>query len=142
MADNARSDALCRAIATCIHPDDGAIKVLGDLFTDDATVWSPNLMASGLADIAESVAAHESAFTDVEITFDSVDVFGNKGVAEFRVSAKFTGPFVIDEEQTIEPNGQTLLLGAAAVADFDGGKIEALRAYFDDATLLEQMVAG
>ena len=42
----------------------------------------------------------------------------------------------------IEPNGQKLLLGAAAIADFEGGKIKALRAYFDDATLLEQMVAA
>jgi len=29
-----------------------------------------------------------------------------------------------------------------AVADFEGGKIKALRAYFDDATLLEQMLVA
>jgi len=33
----------------------------------------------------------------------------------------------------IEPNGKRLLLGAAAVADFKGDKIRAVRAYFDDA---------
>jgi hypothetical protein len=42
----------------------------------------------------------------------------------------------------IEPRGQRLLLGAAAVADFEGGKIKALRAYFDDSVLLEQMLAA
>ena len=44
------------------------------------------------------------------------------------------GPFVIDEAAVIDPNGRQLLLGAAAVADFEGDKIKALRAYFDDAT--------
>ena len=58
------------------------------------------------------------------------------------MAATFSGPFVIDEEVVIEPNGQPLLLGAAAVADFEGDKIAAVRAYFDDATLLEQMLAG
>ncbi len=55
-------------------------------------------------------------------------------------SATFSGPFVIDETTVIEPNGKQLLLGIAAVADFDGDKINALRAYFDDASLLEQML--
>jgi hypothetical protein len=40
----------------------------------------------------------------------------------------------------IEPNGREILLGAAAIADFDGDRIKALRAYFDDASLLEQML--
>ena len=47
---------------------------------------------------------------------------------------------MLDEEVVIDPNGQQLLLGAAAVADFEGDKIKALRAYFDDASLLEQML--
>ena len=83
----------------------------------------------------------ESAFSDVDIQVDSLDVFGNRGLAEFRVAATFTGPFVIDEEVPVEPNGHQLVLGAAVVADFDGDKIKAVRAYFDDASLLEQMLA-
>ena len=54
--------------------------------------------------------------------------------------ATFTGPFTVDTETVIEPNGQQLTLGAAVVGDFEGDKIKALRGYFDDASLLEQMV--
>jgi len=61
-------------------------------------------------------------------------------LAEFRVTGTFSGPFVIEEAAVIEPNGKRLLLGAAAVADFKGDKIKAVRAYFDDASLLEQML--
>jgi hypothetical protein len=131
-----------RAIETCIQPDDDAIAKLSELFHGDVTVWSPNLLAVGLADLAENLAFREMAFSDVDIQIDALDVFANKAFAEFRVAATFSGPFVIGKETAIEPNGQRLLLGAAAIADFEGGKIKALRAYFDDTTLLEQMLAA
>ena len=137
-----RGAILRRAIETCIQPDDGAITKLGELFHDDVTVWSPNLLAIGLADLAENLAFRELAFSDVDVQIDALHVFAGKGFAEFRVTATFSGPFVIGKEVAIEPNGQKILLGAAAIADFEAGKIKALRAYFDDATLLEQMVAA
>jgi hypothetical protein len=142
MTGTSRHAILRRAIETCIHPDDDAIAKLGELFHDDVTVWSPNLLALGLADLAENLAFREMAFSDVDIQMDALDVFANKGFAEFRVAATFSGPFVIGKETAIEPNGQRLLLGAAVIADFEGGKIKALRAYFDDTTLLEQMLAA
>ena len=140
MAEHPRGAVLRRAIETCISPDDDTIAKLGELFNDNATVWSPNVLAAGLADLAETLAFREGAFSDVDITFDSLDIFGSRGLAEFRVAATFSGPFVIDETTVIEPNGNQLVLGIAAVADFDGDKINALRAYFDDSSLLEQML--
>jgi ketosteroid isomerase-like protein len=142
MTRTSRGAILRRAIETCIHPDDDAIARLGELFNDDVTVWSPNLFAVGLTDLAENLAGREMAFSDVDIQVDALDVFANKGFAEFRVTATFSGPFVIGKEEVIEPNGHKLLLGAAVIADFEEGKIKALRAYFDDATLLEQMLAA
>ncbi len=139
MPEHPRGAVLRRAITTCISPDDGALAALGELFADDATVWSPNMLADGIAALAEMLDSREAAFSDVVIEFDTLDVFGNRGLAEFRIVAKFTGPFVIDDGIVIEPNGRDVLLGAAAVADFEGEKISALRAYFDDTSLLEQM---
>ena len=140
MAEHPRGAVLRRAIETCILPDDDTVARLGELFTDNATVWSPNVLAVGLADLSEVLAIREGSFSDVDIKFDSLDMFGSRGLAEFRVAATFSGPFVIDETAVIEPNGKQLVLGMAAVADFDGDKINALRAYFDDASLLEQML--
>jgi hypothetical protein len=140
MTGTSRGAILRRAIETCIQPDDDAIAKLGELFHDEVTVWSPNLLAVGLADLAKNLEFRENAFSDVDIQIDGLDVFANKGFAEFRVAATFSGPFMIGKETVIEPRGQRLLLGAAAVAEFEGGKIKALRAYFDDSTLLEQML--
>jgi hypothetical protein len=140
MAETTRGAALRRAIETCIRPDDDAVAGLGEVFTDGVTVWSPNLLVEGVAELAESLGFREGAFSDVDVQVDGLDVFGNKGLVEFRVSATFSGPFVVDDDVVVEPNGNRLLLGAAAVADFEGDKIKALRAYFDDASLLEQML--
>ena len=123
MTETSRGAILRRAIETCIHPDDDAIANLGELFNDDVAVWSPNMLAVGLGDLAENLAFRENAFSDVDIQIDALDVFANKGFAEFRVAATFSGPFVIGKEAAIEPNGHRLLLGAAAIADFEGGKI-------------------
>jgi hypothetical protein len=140
MAEHPRGAVLRRAIEVFITPDDDAIKRLGELFTDEVTVWTPNLLAVGLVDLAENLIYREWAFSDVALRFDTLDIFGSRGLAEFRIAATFSGPFVIEEATVIEPNGKQLLLGAAAVADFAGHKIKAVRAYFDDASLLEQML--
>jgi len=141
MSEHSRGDTLRRAVEVCIRPDEGSITQLDELFTEDATVWSPNLLTMSRAELASALRFREEAFSDVIIEFDGIDVFGGKGFVEFRVSANFTGPFVIDEEVAIEPNGRRLVLGAAAVAEFASGKIRALRGYFDDSALLEQMLA-
>ena len=141
MTQTSHGATLRRAVETCIRPDDAAIAGLGELFTDDAVVWSPNLLTTSRAELADALTFRTDALTNVSIQFDGVDVFGGKGFVELRVSADFTGPFVIDEEVTIEPNGRRLELGLAAVAEFESGKIRALRAYFDDSVLLEQMIA-
>jgi hypothetical protein len=142
MTEHPRGAVLRRAITTCISPDDNTIASLDDLFTDGTVVWSPNMLTVGRSELAKALTVRESSFSDVDIQIDSLDIFGSRGLAEFRVVANFTGPFALDDETIIEPNGQQLLLGAAVVADFDGNKIAALRGYFDDASLLEQMLDG
>lgn len=140
MAENPRRDVLTRAIVMCIAPDDDALATIGDVFTEAVTVWSPNMLATSLAELTDALADREDAFSDVAIEIDAIDLVGEKGFVEFRVLASFTGPFVIGDDVIIEPNGERILLGAAAVAEFDGDRIKALRGYFDDASLLEQMI--
>ena len=48
MAEHPRGAVLRRAIETCLSPDDDTTVKLGELFTDNATVWSPNVLAVGL----------------------------------------------------------------------------------------------
>lgn len=138
MAD--RAETLRRALEAGATGD---VADLSELFTDDVSGWGPHMLVSSLDELKETLAAREDALSDVNIEINSLDVFGNKGFVEYRINAVFSGPFVLDEETTIEPTGDKILLGAALVADFsDDGKISAFRNYFDDAALLEQMVVA
>jgi len=139
MAKNGRSQVLQQALEACIVGD---VEPLPKLFTDDVSGWGPHMLVSSLDELKETVAGREDALSDVGIQIDSLDVFGNKGFVEYRINAVFSGPFVLDEDTVIEPTGDKILLGAALVAEFDGDKISAFRNYFDDASLLEQMVVA
>jgi SnoaL-like domain len=137
MAPNGRGQVLERALNACIT---GEVDALPELFTENVSGWSPNMLVSSLAELSEVVAERDGSLSDVSVQIDALDVFGNKGFAEYRLSGVFSGPFVIDEETVIEPNGREILLGAALVVEFDGDKISAFRNYFDDVTLMVQMV--
>jgi len=139
MAENSRAETLRRALEAGVTGDAGA---LPELFTADVSGWGPHMLVSSLDELKETLSAREDALSDVQIEINSLDVFGNKGFVEYRINAVFSGPFVLDENTTIEPTGGKILLGAAFVAEFSGDKISAFRNYFDDAALLEQMVVA
>jgi len=139
MTENDRRRVLGRALEACIL---GEVDALPELFTDQVSGWSPNMLVTSIDELAETVADRDDALSEVTLQIDALDVFGNKGFVEYRVNATFSGPFVIRGDTVIEPNGREILLGAALVAEFTGDKISAFRNYFDDATLLEQMLAA
>ncbi len=139
MAENERAQVLRRALEACVL---GEVDALPELFTNEVSGWSPNLLVGSLEELTEAVGYREDAVSDLSIEVDAVDVFGNKGFMEYRLSARFSGPFAIDENTVIEPNGRKLLIGAAMVAEFNGNKVSAFRNYFDDGALMEQMLAA
>ena len=137
MARNGRAGVLERALEACLN---GEVDALPELFTEDVSGWSPNMLVASRGELAEVVAERDESLSDVSVKIDALDVVGNKGYAEYRLNAVFSGPFVVDEDTVIEPNGRELLLGAAFVAEFSGDTISAFRNYFDNAALLEQML--
>jgi predicted ester cyclase len=119
----------------------GDVENLAEYFTEDVVGWSPNLSVSSLAELREAYSEREDAFSDIEFEFDAVETPGDRVIAEWRVAGVHTGPFVIDEDLTIEATGHHLVLAGATFAEFRGDKIAVFRSYFDDAALLEQMLA-
>ena len=118
----------------------GDVGVFPELFTDDVIGWSPIQLTDGLDALVAEFTDFETALTDVTVQIDAVDgLGGNKALAEYRVTGQFTAPFVMDDA-VLEPNGRTVVVGAAMVAEFEDGRIKAYRNYFDDMTLLEQLL--
>jgi hypothetical protein len=137
MTQDGRAGVLERALAACVA---GETDMLPELFTDDVSGWSPNLLVESLAELAEAVKGRDESLSDVSILVHGVDVVGNRAYAEYILSGVFSGPLTVSDDLVIEPNGREILLGGAIAADFAGDKISAFRNYFDDFTLLVQML--
>jgi len=128
-------------LSSALKAEIGAASVeLKTLFTDDVVGWSPYVALSGLAALAELAALREAAFSNVMITFRGLDEVGNKAFAEWLVEADHTGPLVLSEDTALEASGRHVQLAGVTVADFREGKIRSFRTYFDDLSLIEQIV--
>jgi hypothetical protein len=114
----------------------------GTLFTDDVVGWSPYATVSGLAGLAELSALRDVAFSNVVIMFRGLDEVGNKAFAEWVIEADHTGPLVLDEDAALDATGRHVELAGVTVADFRDGKIRSYRTYFDDLSLIEQVVGA
>jgi hypothetical protein len=114
----------------------------GTLFTDDVVGWSPSASVSGLAELAELAALRELAFSNVAIMVRGLDEVGNRAFAEWLVEGDHTGPLVLGDDAVLEATGRRVQLAGATVADFRDGKIRSFRTYFDDASLIEQIVGA
>ena len=112
----------------------------GSLFTEDVVGWSPYASVTGLAGVAELAALRETAFSNVVIMVRGLDEVGNRAYAEWVVEADHSGPLVLSEDAVVDPTGRRIELAGATVADFRDGKIRSYRTYFDDISLIEQLV--
>jgi hypothetical protein len=134
-----RKDTLARALEAEVG---GETVDPGTLFTDDVVGWSPYANVSGLTALSALEAIHQLAFSNVVILMRGLDEVGNKAFAEWVIEADHTGPYILSEESVIEATGRRIQLAGATVADFRDGKIRSFRSYFDDMTLIEQLLGA
>ena len=134
-----RRDVLSKALEAEVG---GAPADLGTLFTDDVVGWSPYATVSGLEALAGLAALREDAFSNVVIMFRAVDEVGNKAFAEWLIEADHTGPLVLGDDAVVEATGRHVQLPGVTVADFREGRIRSYRTYFDDLSMIEQIVGA
>jgi ketosteroid isomerase-like protein len=132
-----RKDVLLKALEVDVG---NATVDLDTLFTDDVVGWSPYAAISGLAGFADLATLRETAFSNVVILLRGLDEVGNKAFAEWVIEADHTGPMVVSTDTVLEPTGRHVKLAGVTVAEFRGGKIRSYRTYFDDISLIEQLV--
>lgn len=132
-----RKDVLLKALEAEVG---GASVDPGTLFTDDVVGWSPLTTVSGLTALADLAALHDVAFSNAIIMFRGLDEVGNKAFAEWVVEADHTGPLVLAEDAVLEATGRRVQMAGVTVADFREDKIRSFRTYFDDVSVIEQLV--
>jgi ketosteroid isomerase-like protein len=137
------SDSRKAVMVKALEAEVGSDSVdLGTLFTEDVVGWSPYASVSGLTALAELSTLRDIAFSNVVILLRSVDEVGNRVYAEWLIEADHTGPLVLDDDVVVEPTGRHVQLAGVSVADFREGKIRSYRTYFDDLSMIEQIVGA
>jgi ketosteroid isomerase-like protein len=132
-----RKDVLLKALEAEVA---GEAVDLSTLFTDDVVGWSPYANVSGLMALEELAGLRELAFSNVVIMFRGLDEVGNRAFAEWVIEADHSGPLVLGDDAVVEATGRRVELAGVTVADFREGKIRSFRTYFDDVSLLEQVL--
>ena len=132
-----RNDVLLKALEAEVG---GESVDLDTLFTDDVVGWSPYASVSGLPELVVLAALREIAFSNVVILIRGLDEVGNRAYAEWLIEADHTGPLILGEGAEVEASGRHVKLPGVTVADFREGKIRSYRTYFDDISLIEQIV--
>ena len=132
-----RKDVLLKALEAEIG---GGSVDPATLFTDDVVGWSPIATVSGLTDLTDLSASVDTAFSNVVLMLRRLDEVGNKAFAEWVIEADHTGPMALGEDAVVQATGRHVRMAGVTVADFRGGKIRSYRTYFDDVTLIEQIV--
>ncbi len=134
-----RKDVLSRALDAELV---GTSVDLGTLFTDDVVGWSPYATVAGLKEVADLAAVRDTTFSNVVILYRGLDEVGNRAYAEWVIEADHTGPLVIGEDEVLDATGRRVKVPGVTVADFRDGKIRSFRTYFDDISLIAQMVGA
>jgi ketosteroid isomerase-like protein len=131
-----RAAILTRAVRAAVEGDAEAVP---QLYTDDVKAWMPARFAASATELADEIGRRDDSFSDIELEVIPLDVSGDFACAEWSVTMTHTGPIALGGDAILEPTGARITLNGAAVAEFRGDRICALRQYWDELAVLEQL---
>ena len=134
-ADDVHGALLARALNAWIHADRDALSAL---YTDDVKAWTPAFFADSAKELLALLDLRDDAFSDFELDVRPLDVGGDYACAEWQVTMTHTGALALGGE-VVEPTGLQVTLHGATVAEFRDSKICALRQYWDELAVYEQL---
>jgi ketosteroid isomerase-like protein len=132
----ARSALLARALRATVEGDRST---LAQLYTDDVKAWTPARSAASAAELLAEAERRDDAFSDVELEVNPLDVAGEYACAEWRVTMTHTGDLVLRDGAVVAPTGLRVTVNGVTVAEFEGPRICALRQYWDELAVYEQL---
>jgi SnoaL-like polyketide cyclase len=106
--------------------------------TEDVRVFARGWSAASVSKLCEIVERNDEAFDDVEMTIAPLPVNGGFAAAEWQVAMAHVGPLTFGDE-VLDPSGLRIVVRGCTIAEFDNERICALRQYWDEISVLEQL---
>ena len=101
--------------------------------------WTPARSTSALSDLLTELDRRDDAFSEIELDVAPLDVGGDYACAEWTVTMTHTGPLEVAGGTIIEPTNVRITLQGVTVAEFRGDRICALRQYWDELAVFDQL---
>jgi ketosteroid isomerase-like protein len=131
-----RRALLVQALHASVQRD---LRTLADSFTDDVTAWTPARSTSTASELLNEAERRDDAFSEVELEVMPLDVGGDYACAEWRVTMRHTGDLELRERAVVPATGLRITINGVTIAEFDGARICALRQYWDELGVYEQL---
>jgi hypothetical protein len=135
MNNDERSAILVRALQATVQGDG---EMLATLYADDVKAWTPALSAGSAAEVLAELDRRDGAFSAIELEVTPLDVAGDFACAEWRVSMTHSGDLGL-RDGVVPATGLRITINGVTVAEFAGDCICALRQYWDELAVYEQL---
>lgn len=113
---------------------------LGDALTEDAAGWSPTFSFASRAEAETALQEQVPALTVLTFELDGLFWAEPVACAEWRLDATVADPLLVADDVLVEAQGRPLSLAGATVVRLRQGRISSVHTYYDEATLIEQVI--
>jgi ketosteroid isomerase-like protein len=110
-----------------------------DFYTQDVRAWTPAMSTSSRSELMSELERRDDAFSDLQLEASPLDVGGDLACVEWSVTMTHTGPLAVAEGRVVDPTGMRVTLYGITVAEFRDDRICALRQYWDELSLFDQL---
>jgi ketosteroid isomerase-like protein len=132
----ARADVLTRALQASVAGDR---HMVSDTYTEDVRTWTPASSTASLRELMTQFERRDDAFSDIELEVAPLDVSGEFACVEWTVTMTHTGRLAVADGRVVEPTGLRIALQGVTVAEFRADRICALRQYWDEFSVFDQL---
>ena len=130
-----RSEILVHALRAAVSGD---AATLASLYTDDIKAWTPTRSASSAAELIAELERRDGAFSEIEVEITPLEVGSDYACAEWRVTMAHTGDLEL-RDAVVPTTGLRIAVNGVTVAEFEADRICALRQYWDELAVYEQL---
>ncbi len=134
---------LCEVLLRGILTGEGDLRAVQHRLRADVVAWSPAFHVRTRAELVSAVhpvSAGADTVTELSIEPTRVDRLADHVYIEWRMTGRFTNDCFVDDDLLIEPTGRLVETAGILVATFAGDEVTALRCYFDDMAIIEQLL--
>ena len=117
----------------------GDVEGLVNLYTEDATLVTPDGTFEGRAGIHEAFSRDKSAFPDHAVTRDAIVEQGDTLADEWTMLATHSGPLVMPDGTELPPTGARIEIKGMELVQHRDGKIAVHHMYYDNMAVAGQL---